>query len=284
MTLTKALGCTTNALAIFGLLCTAFFTACAPGCGPSSTPPADKSASVPSATADKTAPAPAATTPAPAVDPASAATITGKVAFSGTEPPKVVIRMEADPNCKAIHGTNQVFTEDVVVNANKTLRNVLVYVSAGVTGTFPIPAETWVLDQKGCQYHPHVWGVRVRQKGEILSSDATNHNVHPLPKNSKLPNMGMPNKGEKRPITITKAEFSPPVQFKCDVHPWMTAYCGAFDHPFFAVTDDQGNFKIGGLPPGKYTLTAWHEKYGEQKKEVEVAAKDSKAVDFDYKG
>ncbi len=284
MTIAKVLGCTTKALAVLSLVSVGFLAGCGPSGGTPGVPPADKSAPAPAATDAKTS-IPAKTEPAPAVDPASAATITGKVAFSGTEPPKgAAIRMEADPNCKAIHGTNMVFTEEVVVNPNKTLRHVLVYVSAGVTGTFPVPTEPWVLDQKGCQYHPHVWGVRAKQKGEILNSDATNHNVHPLPKNSKAANQGMPNKGDKRPLAFSKAEFAPPVQIKCDVHPWMTAFCGVFDHPFFAVTDDQGNFKIGGLPPGKYTLTSWHEKYGEQKKDVEVAAKDSKAVDFDYKG
>ena len=73
------------------------------------------------------------------------------------------------------------------------------------------------------------------------------------------------------------------IPFKCNVHPWMKAYVGVLSHPFFAVTGDDGSFTLKGLPPGDYTLEAWHEKLGTQEIKVTVAAKDSKSADFAFK-
>lgn len=223
-------------------------------------------------------------TPAPAaesVDPAEAATITGKVTFTGEKPVSRPISMDAVPACASQHN-GPIAPEDTVINANKTLKNVFVYVKSG------LPARQWAapktpvaIDQKGCIYTPRVVGVQVGQDLEIANNDPLMHNVHPLPKNNKEWNTSQAPKGEKIVKQFDKEEVM--VRFKCNVHPWMVAWVGVVAHPFFAVTGDDGSFSLKGLPPGDYTLEAWHEKLGTQEIKVTVAAKESKPADFDFK-
>jgi len=144
---------------------------------------------------------------------------------------------------------------------------------------WPPPQGPIDLDQKGCMYQPHVIGVMTNQDIKIVNSDPTNHNIHPLPKVNQEWNESQPPKGDSKLKHFTREEVMIPV--KCNVHPWMRAYIGVVGHPFFAVTGNDGTFKIQGLPPGTYTLQAWHEKYGVQDVPVTVAAKESKTVDFD---
>ncbi len=234
----------------------------------------------------KTASAPATSAAAPAGAPAAApaaggATITGKVNFEGTPPQMAAIKMDADAFCKSEH-KQPAYEQEVVVNPNKTLQWVLVYVKEGVTGTYPTPTEPITLDQHGCQYHPHVFGMQAGQPLKVLNSDGTLHNIHALPKKNAEFNIGQPFKGME---TIKKFDTpETPIRFKCDVHKWMGAYTGVFNHPFFAVTNDQGTFEIKNLPPGNYVIEAWQEKYGTQTQNVTVTGSESKTVDFNFKG
>jgi plastocyanin len=235
----------------------------------------------------KKAPASTASTgAAPAAAPAAAApatggaTITGKVMFTGAAPAKDAIQMGADAYCKAAHSA-PVYTEDVVVNPNNTLEWVLVYVK-DVNGSYPAPTAAVTLDQRGCQYHPHVFGIQAGQPLKIVNSDGTLHNIHALPKVNAEFNIGQPFQNMETVRKFEKPEV--PVRFKCDVHKWMGAYCGVFSHPFFAVTNDQGTFEIKNLPPGNYVIEAWQEKYGPQTQNVTVSGSESKTVDFTFKG
>ncbi|MBP9864939.1 MAG: DUF2012 domain-containing protein [Candidatus Omnitrophica bacterium] len=208
--------------------------------------------------------------------------VTGSAAFSGTAPAKAEINMSADPTCAAAHA-EPTFTEEAVVNANNTLKNVFVYVKTGLEGqTFPAPATPATLDQNGCHYTPHVAGVMVGQQLEIINSDSTLHNVHSMAKESKEFNLGMPIKGMKIKKTFEKPEIM--VKMKCDVHPWMSAYIGVLSHPFFAVTGEDGSFAIKDLPAGTYTLEAWHETFGAQTAEVTVAEGGSATANFSFAG
>ena len=212
---------------------------------------------------------------------AEAGVVSGKISFTGTAQAARKIDMGADPVC-AGSGEN-IQTEDVVVNSNATLKNVFVYVKDGLSGkTFETPKTSVALDQKGCHYAPHVLGIQVNQPLDIVNSDSTLHNVHGIPTQSKEFNLGMPIQGMKLSRKFDKPEVM--VKFKCDVHPWMHAYIGVVDHPFFGVTNDQGSFEIKDLPPGKYTLEAWHEKYGTQTKEITVDESGSQSVDFSFSG
>lgn len=234
------------------------------------------------------APAPASTpepsaAPATTVDPATAATVAGKISLEGTPPANAPIRMNADPACVAANkGQNP--TQETFVSEGGGLGNVFVYVKTGLTGTFPTPSAPIVFDQQGCRYHPHVFGVQVGQPVEIVNSDATLHNIHATPKTNTEFNTAQPIKGMKTTHTFTAKEESVVIPFKCDVHGWMNAYAGVLDHPYFAVSKPDGSFSIANLPPGSYTLTAWHEKLGTQDLQVTVAAKESKAdANFTFK-
>ena len=206
------------------------------------------------------------------IKPASAATLSGKALFEGPAPVVEKIKTDADPKCKTAHPDGLV-SDQVIVNSNGTLKNVFVYVKSGLEGkTFETPKEPVVFDKKGCQYSPKVFGIQVNQPLEILNSDDTLHNVHALPTQSQAFNLGMPIKGMKLKKTFTKPEVM--VKIKCEVHPWMSAWAGVLDHPFFGVTNDEGKFEIKNLPPGQYVIEAWHEKYGAQTQNVTVSDKD----------
>ena len=226
---------------------------------------------------------PAATAPATTVDPATAATVAGKISLEGTPPANAPIRMNADPACVAANkGQNP--TQETFVSEAGGLGNVFVYVQSGLTGTFPAPTTALTFDQQGCRYIPHVFGVQVGQPIEIVNSDATLHNIHATPKTNREFNTAQPIKGMKTTHTFTEKEADVVVPFKCDVHGWMNAYAGVLDHPYFAVTKPDGSFSIPNLPPGSYTLAAWHERLGTQTLPVTVAAKESKSdANFTFK-
>ncbi len=215
-------------------------------------------------------------------NPAHAGTVSGKASFSGTAPAVQEIDMNADPTCAGLH-SETVTTEDVVVNANGTLKNVFVYVKQGLEGkTFEPPATSVKMDQNGCQYHPHVFGVQVNQPFEIINSDSTLHNVHGMPTQSKEFNLGMPIQGMKLTRKFDKPEVM--VKFKCDVHPWMNAYAGVLPHPFFGVTNEEGVFEIKDLPAGQYVVEAWHEKFGVQTQNITIDEAGVQTADFAFAG
>lgn len=251
-------------------------------CGGSKEDEAKEEAAPKATTSTAAASAPAAGAAAPAAAPAAGgATVTGKVAFTGAAPAKEQIKMDADAYCKGAHA-EPVYTQEVVTNPNGTLQWVLVYVKEGVTGSYPPPTTPVTLDQRGCEYHPHTFGIQAGQPLKIVNSDGTLHNIHALPKVNTEFNIGQPFQKMETIKKFDKAEM--PVRFKCDVHKWMGAYCGVFSHPFFATTNDQGTFEIKNLPPGNYVIEAWQEKYGAQTQNVTVSGTETKTVDFAFKG
>src|ERR1051325_2109985 len=210
------------------------------------------------------------------IDPATVATVNGTVKFDGTAPKGAKIDMSQDPGCK---GTNQ--AETVVVD-NGDLANVFVYVKDGLgSRTFDVPKDPVVLDQKGCQYHPHVLGVMAGQTVQIKNDDPTTHNIHPTPKDNREWKESQPPSSPAREKTFAREEIMLPV--KCNQHPWMKMYVNVVKSPFFAVTDKSGKYEIKGLPPGDYTLAFVHEKLGEQDQKVTVAPKETKTVDQSFK-
>ncbi len=210
-------------------------------------------------------------------------TLRGKVSFSGVAPAPLKINMAADPYCASASATVVVMAEDLVVNSNQTLRNAFVYIKSGLEGkTFTPPLVPVTLEQKGCRYAPHIFGIQTGQPLEILNDDSTLHNVHGILQASPPFNLGMPLKGMKVKKTFAAAEVM--VKFKCDVHPWMSAYVGVVAHPFYAVTGEDGSFELKGVPAGKYTLAVWHEKLGVQEVAVDVPAAGEATVEVMFKG
>ena len=225
---------------------------------------------------------PAATPGGQKVDTANAGSVKGTVAFDGTAPRNEAIKMNADPVClKEAKGTQTQETY-IVSSDGKTLGNVFVYVKDGLGNyVFDTPTESAKIDQKECRYHPHVFGMRVGQPLEIVNSDPTLHNIHAMPKANSEFNNGQPIQGMKMTHTFDKKEVMVP--FKCDVHGWMNAYVGVMDNPYFATTGDNGKFEIKTLPPGTYTIEAWHEKLGTQTSSVTIGAKETKDANFTFK-
>jgi plastocyanin len=178
--------------------------------------------------------------------------------------------------------TTPQFQETYMVGSDgKSLANVFVYVKDGLGNyMFDTPTEPAQIDQQACRYHPHVFGMMVGQTLEILNSDPTLHNIHALPKGNQEFNTGQPIQGMKTTHVFTKPEVMVP--FKCDVHGWMNAYVGVLPHPFFAVSAADGTYTIKGLPPGTYTIEAWHEKLGTKTQSVTIGASESKTADFSF--
>ncbi|MFI5253689.1 MAG: carboxypeptidase regulatory-like domain-containing protein [Bacteroidota bacterium] len=207
--------------------------------------------------------------------------LTGKINFKGTPTAKQMIKMNADPKCFKMHGNKDVASEQTTVNSNGSLKDVFIYVKKGLEGkTFPTPTEKVTIDQKGCMYTPHVFGIMAKQQLEIVNNDPVIHNIHALPKNSPAFNIGQPKMGQKNVKTFDKPEIM--VKVKCDVHPWMGAWVGVLNNPFYAVSDDKGNYTIKGLPAGEYDLEAWHEKFGTQILHVKVGGGDTNNADFTF--
>ena len=204
---------------------------------------------------------------APAFDPATAGNVTGAIMFEGEAPAPEMIRMNSDPVC--LKEATDTETDYYVVGEGGGLGNVFVYVKEGLQGSFPPASDTVILDQQGCRYTPHVFGIQVGQTLQIVNSDPTLHNIHATPANNPEFNTGQPIQGMTFDRTFDNVEVMVP--FKCDVHGWMNAWLGVLDHPFFAVTGSDGAFDISGLPPGDYVIEAWHEELGTQTQNVTVA-------------
>lgn len=216
------------------------------------------------------------------VQAADTASVSGKITLDGAAPKMKKIKADADPVCASLHADKPMTSEEVLVGADGALQNVFVYVKSGLAGkTYEAPKESAIIDQHGCQYRPHVFGMMVGQVLEVKNSDETSHNIHAMPKNNDEFNKAQPASSPNIKRKFPKAEIMVP--FKCDVHPWMGSYVGVMENPFFATTGADGAFSLKNLPAGDYEIGIWHEKYGEQTAKVKVGDGESKTQDFKFK-
>ncbi len=215
-----------------------------------------------------------------AVVSAHAGSITGTIKFEGEAPPMKPIDTSSVPECHEMHKDKPIVNEVLVMGPGQTLGNIYVEVTKGVPAKeYPVPSEPFVLTQEGCRYAPHMFAVRAGQKLKILNPDGMLHNVNFLPKINKPSNVAMPPNLKEMEVAFDKPEAL--FQFKCDIHPWMGAYCAVVSHPFFSITKEDGVYRIDGLDPGEYEITAYHERLGKQSATVKVA--DGAATqDFAY--
>jgi plastocyanin len=209
----------------------------------------------------------------------SGGTISGSVTYTGTPPKMKPIDMAKEPSCASQHAT-PVMTQSVESGPGNTLADVIVYISAGDAAAPAAATQAVRYDQKGCQYIPHVAAMQVNQPLEIYNLDQTSHNIHPLSKANPEWNKSQPPGTPAIHTTYENPEFIP---VKCNIHPWMHGYFVVLSSAHFAVTGEDGAFSLKGIPPGKYTVTAWQERFGTQAQEVTITGNETATVKFVFK-
>jgi hypothetical protein len=219
--------------------------------------------------------------PTAVVDPSTAGSITGTVKFEGTPPVFRSIDMSAEAACVQVN-PKPVAPPVVVLGEHGALANVVVYVKSGLGSyRFDTPKDPAVLDQIGCMYVPRVLALMTNQPFEVKNTDPTTHNVHPIPHGNRPWNRSLAAGEAPYVTTFSQQELAIPIV--CNIHPWMRAYLFVFAHPYFDVTTKTGTFELKNLPPGTYTIEAWHERFGTQDVSVTIGPKESKSISFTFK-
>jgi hypothetical protein len=208
------------------------------------------------------------------------ATIVGTISFPGIAPEPYRIDTSADPVCTKVSPT---LLTDWVVVTNHKLANVVVYLRGESLNLYSFDASSSDvrLEHRGCRYIPHVFGMQAQQTLKVVNRDPTTHNTHVWAKNNREWNQSQP----PGAADLEERFASPEVffLFKDNQHPWEKAYVGVFSHPFFSVSATNGAYRISGVPPGKYTVVAWHERLGEQTTNVLLTGGEQKTLDFTFK-
>ncbi len=206
--------------------------------------------------------------------------ILGVVRLDGPAPKRTPIPLT--PESRKLYKTPPL-NEDAIVGPDGGVANVFVYVKEGLPAgkTYATPEKAGLLDQQKSMFRPRVQGVLVGQDFLMRNSDPVIHNVRSLSEENRPFNVGQPANTPDRKKVFKESEG--PIEVRCDFHPWMKAFFFVMDHPFFAVSNEQGQFEIKGLPSGKYTLAIWHETFGKQEREITVGKDHVKGVGFKFK-
>jgi plastocyanin len=216
------------------------------------------------------------------VDAATAGEIRGEVVFGGAADEAVVIDMEQDPGCQELYAKEPKKARLIVTGEEGRLGNVFVYVKKGLEGKkFSVPNDAARIEQRGCWFEPRVVGMQAGQTVEVINSDPVTHNIHPEPKLNREWNQSQA--PEDGPLKRKFAQPEVMIRVKCNVHRWMRAWVGVVEHPYFAVTGKDGKFVLKNVPPGDYTLVAWHEKLGEREAAVKVGPRGTVEQRFEMK-
>jgi hypothetical protein len=234
---------------------------------------------------DQTEPAKVApTVPAPVyfkVDPETAGTVSGRILYKGKRPAPKPIDMSEEPACvEARHG--KAYDESLVVDKKGDLANAFIYIKSGLEGkTFAVPADPVTIDQNGCWFRPRVLGIQTGQTLKIVNSDPVTHNIHPMAQVNREWNHSQGADDPPMARRFLKPEIMIPV--KCNIHSWMHAFIGVLDHPYFAVSQEDGTFEIKNLPPGTYTIAVWTQTLGTQERQLAVAPHGKADANFTFK-
>ena len=215
------------------------------------------------------------------VDPNTAGIVSGRALFAGKKPQPKKVDMDEDPQCAKLH-QSPVSDNVIVASSDGTLANVFVYIKQGLEDKkFEPPADPVVIDQKGCWFGPRVLGIQVGQVLKVTNSDPLTHNIHPLAQVNREWNQSQPPGAEPFTRRFTQPEVM--IRVKCNIHSWMHAWVGAVAHPYFAVTGADGSFQLRNVPPGAYTIEAWHEQLGRQEQQVTLAPAGKSEIVFKFK-
>jgi Carboxypeptidase regulatory-like domain len=221
---------------------------------------------------------PSAAPPALPARPDARGEIKGKITYDGTLPKYRPLDMVNEPTC-AQHYTTPVLPENVVSGPNKSLQNVVVYISEGAPEERG-STQPAMLKQRGCRYVPHVLAMETNQEVWVQNDDSVAHTVHPMARINKELNRSQPPGTPPLVIRYDKAEI---IRVKCELHPWMHGFFVVLKNSHYSVSDESGGFSLPDLPPGKYTVTAWHEQFGEQSQVVSIGGGEAKALNFVFK-
>ena len=207
--------------------------------------------------------------------------ISGSIQFLGDPPPRKALDWAGHSKVKEFYKGVSFLDERYVIDERGGVQHCLIYISKGFERFhFDPPKDAVVLDQLGYRFEPHVFGIVAGQKLTIRNLDEDAHNIHCICNENAGFNIAQPNKD-----TLTQQKFAAaeaPFRIQCDLHIWMQAWCGVFEHPFFCVSAVDGSFELPALPPGKYEITAWHERLGAQKFDITLSAEESKSIVFTY--
>ncbi len=199
--------------------------------------------------------------------------IVGTVKFDGDVPASKMLKVDKD---EQTCGHENKVSEELVVNGeSKGVKNVVVSLVDIAAGK-KIEAVTTALDQKECLFIPHVLAIPVGSSVDLLNSDNVMHNLHSWAIKNPAFNEGVSGGGKM----TKKFDLAEVVKITCDVHKWMSSFVVVKANPYFAVTDENGCFKIDNVPAGAYKIEAWQEKLGKKAAEVTVKSKEDAVVDF----
>ena len=209
---------------------------------------------------------------------ASTGTIAGHIRYLGS---RVVPPLRVPADSVAACGKTQP-SPALIVSSDKRLANAVVSIDGAPGKVRPPPVEVSII-QEACRFEPHVVAVPVGSRLTFVNTDVCLHNVHLLAGGVTVANIGMPLQGQKSKLPVSILAKPGNMRFKCDVHAWMDGYVHVFDHPYYAVSNGTGAFRIEGVPPGTYDLQVQHELLGGSVRKVTVTAGTDTNVEIDLK-
>jgi plastocyanin len=216
------------------------------------------------------------------VDPSTAGVVTGTIRYKGKKPTPKLINIGEEPACVESHH-RKAYDEFLVVNRKNELMNAFVYIQRGLEGkTFEVPAIPVTINQSGCWFRPRVMGIQVGQVLKVVNSDPVTHNIHPMAQINREWNHSQGAGDPPLARKFTKPEIMVPI--KCNIHSWMHAFIGVLDHPYFAVSQENGSFEIKNLPPGQYTIAVWQEQLGTQVQPLTISPLGKAEINFTFEG
>jgi hypothetical protein len=211
------------------------------------------------------------------------ALITGTVILRGKPPAEKVVDLSSDPVCGKLH-KEPLMTRFYVVGTNGGLGDVVVHIQKGFDDRVDMALGPAVLEERNCEFRPYVLAIQTGQKIVLTNADSILHSFHSIPRdtgNREFTWTSFPLQGGQLKLQFGLPEMY--LQIKCDFHPWMLGYICVFDHPYFAITADDGKFTLQNVPPGNYVVEAIHRKLGYQRHEVHIINRnDTVPLNFEF--
>ena len=211
-----------------------------------------------------------------ALEKANAGSILGEVKFNDVRPKLPTLKISKDQDYCGETLPNETY----LIDPNGGLKNVVVFIETAPNSRAD-PQKENILDNTGCRYSPRVMAMQKGERLKVRNNDPKLHIPHSYLDERTVFNLSLPFRGTTIDAT-PKIRHPGILKVFCDTHAWMQAYIHVFEHSFFAVTDERGMFSIDNVPPGTYTLRAWHEEAGIRSQEITVPEDADIRVDFEF--